>query len=412
MATQGIDSEALAERVAVAVAGAVAAQRPAVGVTDILEPVVKIATFCGVVASALGFIALYRQFDRLGVPTYFITVPAAARAGLLPSAAMLVAITVSQLAARYQEETKTALMISGISFGVLAAAALYAVIIPGVLVGVPWLLHFLIGPILGLGPVARFVVRHGMGLAAVEVVASYVAMLLLAGAVAVQIRRDARDKAGLFAATAATAPAAPAADPAPAPAQNAGDAALGIGGGIAITVLVIVVVMLYAAICLAGLRWLSATLGLGWPFVTGLGNGGVIFWSFVVTVIGAAAGLAAYVFLELRQANWDGRRGTVLATLAILGFAAFLGAYSMFYPYVTPALGGGLPQRVTLWTGTPELGRELLAASQGCRRSATLIRCDGVLTIAAGDRLLLLSKTGGPPLILAQSELKAIRLAR
>ncbi|GAC1344720.1 MAG: hypothetical protein NVSMB18_22880 [Acetobacteraceae bacterium] len=102
-------------------------------------------TASGAAAAALGFGALYLQFQRYGIPASLITVEQAARAGLLPTAALIVVLGYAQLAMRVGQIGVVAAialpylpLLAIVMISALGLVALSAVILGDIVAPIGW----------------------------------------------------------------------------------------------------------------------------------------------------------------------------------------------------------------------------------------------------------------------------------
>ncbi|GAC1348196.1 MAG: hypothetical protein NVSMB18_35630 [Acetobacteraceae bacterium] len=87
-----------------------------------------------------------------------------------------------------------------------------------------------------------------------------------------------------------------------------------------------------------------------------------------------------------------------------------LGYYSVrLYPNLSPGLGGGRVEHMTLWLeshSAPAMLRTAFATP--CAVEDDLVRCDDVPTWALGDKVLVLLPRSGPAIVVLRDVAKAI----
>ena len=111
--------------------------------------------------------------------------------------------------------------------------------------------------------------------------------------------------------------------------------------------------------------------------------------------------LMIYVYNRfIRDTEWIGR---IVLVYAAFGFLSFLAFYAqIFYPILTPALGGGKIEKITIWLKAEDFSDDSRTRLKPgvCADDKKLVRCEGVDSIALGDLYFVLAGEKPPAVII------------
>lgn len=366
-----------------------------------LQGLLQVVTASGVAATVLGFGAIYLQFQRHGVPMSLLTFEQAARAGLLPTAGLIATLAYALVAIRFRTMSALTVLPVFMPFvGILLVMSL--VMLLGYVAGLAWFLDATVALVLkavGL-PLED---RPRLAIATTCIVG-------LLAAVGIASQRNLRRMRNRALDT--TAPASEVGTTAATPARNGDEhsskaqssdlhwwqapvGAFGVG------------VSLVAG--LFGLRWYLSVFGLEWVLLGGLSDKSILLF-------GGLSALMFVIFVGmvfLIERDLEGTMGWIGAGLAAIGFLAFLVLYSTrLYPLLSPALGGGRTERVTLWIDNDDLPPDMRSRlpDGACITYEKLVRCDDLMLVPAGEKVLVVALLGAPALVLQRDAVKALAL--
>ena len=368
-------------------------------------------------AAALCFLfglpAVHVQIARLGLPSASITVETVVRAGVLPTAAIAVALFMAGAAIRQWRRgpgDRSFTMVAVILLAAPALLAVFLIFLPAILLLYVGLFHASLSVAVALG--ATVLGRDPPGNGVVAGLATVLALCVFAAGIALG-ERNRRRQVG---AQGSGQPAAPAQEPA-----SRAEASWGPAIGLAVLFGLLVVALRFGP---GGYRWLFEQFGLGLP-VPQVSWADSVYATLELGLLGAVALCAMYLQAGDNQAD-DARRralattdegqrraahrawadwhggwprlrlvGGVLAAAFALILVALVHYTQRIYPALPALFGGGRADPATVWLKADAVPTDLpWLAPPACRRRGPLLGCRVSLAFAGSGQIILIGGEG------------------